>query len=186
MSEHFILLRKIRFACIVKWKKRAKWIQDNKIFYSCGEHLLFQPRKLPNDPKLIKIHNNVAIAADVCFENHDVIHFVIEGMYPAMDIKSHIGCIEIMDNVFIGAGSMIMPNVKIGPNVVVAAGSVITKDVPPGVIVGGVPAKVIGDFEDLIQRRIEESKLIFSHDRSELIESEWMKFYECRMKIRGA
>lgn len=180
MSELSILLRKIRFACMVSWEKRAKWLQKNNIFYECGEHILFQPRKLPNDPKYIKLHNNIAIAAGVCFENHDVIHFIIEGMTPGIMMKSHLGCIEIMDNVFIGAGSIIMPNVKIGPNVVVAAGSVITKDIPEGVVVAGVPAKVIGSFNDLIQRRIVESTALETNNRKKRIEDEWKQFYTKR------
>jgi len=177
MSELSILLRKVQFACMVSWKKRSQWLKDNNIFYECGEHLLFQPRKLPNDPKLIKIHNNVAVAADVCFENHDVIHWIIQGVVPDCGVKSHIGCIEIMDNVFIGAGSMIMPNVKIGPNVIVGAGSIVTKDIPEGVIVAGAPARVIGSFEELVKKRIEESKLIHTWDRDARIEDEWKKFY---------
>lgn len=175
MSELRILLRKIRFACIVGYKKKGMWIKKHDIFKECGEHVLFQPRKLPNDPKLIKIHNNVAVAADVMFENHDVIHFVYGGMQNG-DFKSHIGCIEVMDNVFIGAGSIIMPNVRIGPNAIVAAGAVVTKDVPPNTIVGGVPAKVIGDFWELRKRRLEEAKNIFTWDRSARIDEEWEKF----------
>lgn len=47
-----------------------------------------------------------------------------------------------------------MYNVKIGPNAIVAAGSVVVKDVAPGTIVGGNPAKVIGKFDDLMERRM--------------------------------
>jgi acetyltransferase-like isoleucine patch superfamily enzyme len=57
-----------------------------------------------------------------------------------------------MDNVFIGSGSVIMPNVRIGPNVIVAAGSIVTKDVPEVVIVAGIPAKVIGSFDDFYEK----------------------------------
>lgn len=46
-----------------------------------------------------------------------------------------------------------MYNVKIGPNAIVAAGSVVTKDVQPGTIVGGNPARVIGSFNDLMEKR---------------------------------
>ena len=46
-----------------------------------------------------------------------------------------------------------MYNVKIGPNAIVAAGSVVTKDVPEGCIVGGNPAKVIGKYENLVEKR---------------------------------
>ena len=52
--------------------------------------------------------------------------------------------IRIGNDVWIGAGSTIVDGVNIGDGVVVAAGSVVTKDVPPCSIVGGVPAKIIG------------------------------------------
>jgi tetrahydrodipicolinate N-succinyltransferase len=42
-----------------------------------------------------------------------------------------------------------MPGVTIGPNAVVAAGSVVTRNVAPGTVVGGVPAKVIGLTSEL-------------------------------------
>ena len=48
----------------------------------------------------------------------------------------------IGDNVWIGANVTILPGVTIGDYVVVAAGSVVTKDVPSGVLVAGVPAVV--------------------------------------------
>ena len=68
-----------------------------------------------------------------------------------------MGCIEVMDNVFIGANSIIMPNVRIGLNAIVAAGSVVTKDVGEGVIVAGVTARVIGKFNDIYLKRAQES-----------------------------
>lgn len=51
--------------------------------------------------------------------------------------------IVIGKNVWIGAGTTVLPGVTIGDNSIIGAGSVVTKDVPPNTIVAGVPAKVI-------------------------------------------
>ncbi|HEX6163006.1 MAG TPA: acyltransferase [Vicinamibacterales bacterium] len=51
--------------------------------------------------------------------------------------------IEIGDDVWIGAGAIVLPGVRIGNGSVVAAGAVVTESVPDHVVVGGVPAKVI-------------------------------------------
>jgi 2,3,4,5-tetrahydropyridine-2,6-dicarboxylate N-succinyltransferase len=50
---------------------------------------------------------------------------------------------EIEDDVLIGANAVILEGVKVGIGSVVAAGSVVTEDVPDGVVVAGVPAKII-------------------------------------------
>jgi len=51
--------------------------------------------------------------------------------------------IIIEDDVWLGAGVIITDGVKVGKGAVVAAGAVVTKDVPPHTVVGGVPAKLI-------------------------------------------
>lgn len=51
--------------------------------------------------------------------------------------------IVVEDDVWIGAGAIITDSVTIGKGAVVAAGAVVTKDVPPYTVVGGVPARVI-------------------------------------------
>ena len=56
-----------------------------------------------------------------------------------------IGCepVVIEDNVWLGANVTVLKGVTIGKNTVVAAGSVVTESLPPDVVAGGVPAKVI-------------------------------------------
>lgn len=100
-------------------------------------------------------------------------------------VQENIGCIEIMDNVFIGSGAIILGNVRIGPNAIVAAGSMVNKDVPEGAIVGGCPAKVIGNYFELYEKR--KNSLYPSEIRpkdqvvcKELEEYMWKKFFEQR------
>lgn len=56
----------------------------------------------------------------------------------------HCGPVKIKDRAWIGPRTIILHDVTIGEGAVVAAGAVVTKDVPPYTLVGGVPAKVIG------------------------------------------
>jgi acetyltransferase-like isoleucine patch superfamily enzyme len=61
----------------------------------------------------------------------------------SVDGRPHQAPIAIGDNVWVGARAMILKGVTIGTGAVVAAGSIVTKDVPPGVLAGGIPARVI-------------------------------------------
>ena len=133
----FEFLERLYFYMIPTAQKRVKWLKKKNKLAMLGEHVHWQPRKYPADAKKLKIHDNVAIAADVEFTMHDVIHWIFDGMAGKREYTEYIGCIEVHENVFIGAGSRILPNVSIGPNAIIAAGSLVNKDVPAGVIVGG-------------------------------------------------
>lgn len=139
--------------------KRADYLRKVKYFHHMGEHVCWKPYFLPSEPYLISIHNNVRITANVRFITHDMIQPMLRdaGSYPVrLENVFYMGKIEIFDNVMIGANSTILYDVKIGPNAIVAAGSVVVKDVPPGTIVGGNPAKVIGSVEEFAKKRYEQ------------------------------
>lgn len=86
----------------------------------------------------LKIGNHVDIASQVLIYNseHDI---------ESADFEAMTAPVEIEDYVFIGPRAIVLPGVKIGRGAVVAAGAVVTKDVAPFKIVGGVPAKEIGE-----------------------------------------
>ena len=88
----------------------------------------------------IRIGDGVRIAPNVRFHaaGHD----------PAHPELTDVGAdIVVEDGAWIGAGAILLQGVRIGRDAVVAAGAVVAKDVAPGTIVGGVPAKEIGKRE---------------------------------------
>lgn len=70
--------------------------------------------------------------------------------------------IIVEDDVWIGAGAIITDGVHIGRGAVIAAGAVVTKDVPPHTLVGGVPAKIIKKITRDDQNRIPDTAIYFS------------------------
>ena len=85
----------------------------------------------------ITIGNNVAIGNYVLIMDSDF-HNPADHTLPGAKAP-----IIIEDGVWIGARATILKGVTIGKHAVIAAGAVVTKDVPAGALVGGVPAKVI-------------------------------------------
>ena len=67
-------------------------------------------------------------------------------------VQERIGCIEIGDNVFVGSGTHILYDTKIGNNVIIGTFSVVTHDIPDNSVVAGVPARVIGTFDDYVKK----------------------------------
>lgn len=63
-------------------------------------------RKIPLYAKLISIGSNVWMASGVEFITHDVTHYMLNGMRDGNKYQEKIGCIEIGNNVFIGAGAL--------------------------------------------------------------------------------
>ena len=55
---------------------RIKYFRKHKVFAMLGENVFYQSRRIPVEPYLVKIHNNVTIAADVFIIPHDGIHMV--------------------------------------------------------------------------------------------------------------
>jgi acetyltransferase-like isoleucine patch superfamily enzyme len=116
-------------------------------------------------------YHNLAIGSDVYVNNQvyfDTYHPVIIGNGCSIGFRAsfvtatHVlksdfirerpldpaGCgpIVLEDYVWIGANATVLPGVRVGRGAIVAAGAVVTEDVEPGVVVGGVPARKIRDL----------------------------------------
>ncbi len=107
---------------------------------------LMGPQNWGTEPWLITIGDGTTVSFDCAFITHDGATRVIKRKEKYKDVVKY-GKITIGKNCFIGARSLIMPNVTIGNSCIVAAGSVVTKDIPSGEIWGGVPAKFIKKVE---------------------------------------
>lgn len=160
---------------------RSRLLKAINFFQKMGENVHFQPRKLPADPKYIRFHNNISVASGAVFITHDIMHYVFNNLPEKNQLYfANLGCIEVMDHVFIGANVIILPNVRIGPMAIVAAGAVVTKDVPMGAVVGGVPARIIGSFEQVADIRLAQSAKVREIDRRKRAVLEWTAFYAQR------
>ena len=180
------LQQTLRLYTILTSTNRTKYLRDKKIFGAIGENCNVMSRKIPLYAKLIKLGNNVRIASDVTFVTHDVTHVMLNAN-PSLNgehFKEKIGCIEIQDNVFVGAGSTILYGVRIGSNVIVGAGSLVNKDIPSNSVAGGVPARVISTFDEYIaKRKAEESYPETLGPGEEVIDDAtaqwcWQQFYK--------
>lgn len=116
------LYHSLRLLLCFEGYERANYIRKHNLFGYMGEDCYFHPWKMPSDPKHIFIHNNVKIASDVIFCNHDIANAMLNQMQGVTTFNYYLRDIEIFDNVLIGCNTLILPNKKIGPNCIVGGG----------------------------------------------------------------
>lgn len=132
-----------------------------RVFTRSGSHVFFDRAVYVKFPWLVHIGDRSSINRGVEFYpdfdgGHGIfigpdcyiaphVHFHAAG-HDLEDMTAHTGStITVEKHVWLGASCIVLPGVTIGENAVVAAGSVVTRDVEPNKIVGGVPARVIRD-----------------------------------------
>lgn len=118
-------------------------IHTRAIFYNpqniiIGKDTIIGEGAVLDGRDLILIGDHVDFASEVMVYNaeHDI---------ESPTFAAKLAPVKIDDYVFIGPRAIVLPGVTIGKGAVIAAGAVVTKDIDPFAIVGGIPAKVIGE-----------------------------------------
>lgn len=112
-----------------------------------GDGNLIGKKHWSSEPYLITVGNNCQLTDCKIFTHGG--GNVLRDKYPDFDC---FGKVNIGNYVYIGTNALIMPGVTIGDNALVAAGSVVTKSVPPRMVVAGNPAKVICTIDYYYER----------------------------------
>jgi acetyltransferase-like isoleucine patch superfamily enzyme len=118
-------------------------------YFSIGDNCAIWPYTNVTNPEYTRLGNNVMLT-NCTILGHDGSIAVLNMAYGKK--LDRVGKVDIKDNVFVGHGAIVLPGVTIGHNSIVAAGAVVTKDIPEHSIVAGVPAKVIGNTDELVER----------------------------------
>ncbi|MOA44598.1 Maltose O-acetyltransferase [compost metagenome] len=101
----------------------------------------------------LTIGSGVSVAPDVYLlsADHDP---------QSTDFAGRTAPVTIEDQAWIGTRAMVLPGVTVGRGAVVAAGAVVTRDVAPYTIVGGVPARLIGQRREDLSYRFDYFRLL--------------------------
>ncbi len=129
--------------------EHAEFLRRQGRFRAIGEHCSIQPHAVITDPPLTRLGNNVRLAGCKLIAHDGSINMLNRAFDVNLD---SVGAIDVGDDVFIGEDAIVLGGVRIGSRSIVAAGALVTKDVPSGWVVGGVPAKPIARIEEHVSR----------------------------------
>ena len=113
-----------------------------------GKNITFGKNIFINSSCHFQDQGGIKIGDDVFIGHNVVLATATHDLNPGMNRKLYYKPIEIKNNVWIGSNATILQGVTIGEWSVVAAGAVVTKNVEPFTIVGGVPAKFIKKVDE--------------------------------------
>lgn len=127
--------------CYIEPPLRANWGGKN-VHFGKGVYANFN-LTLVDDGEIF-VGDNVMFAPNVIIDTAThPIHPELRRKQAQYNLPIYIG-----DNVWIGAGSIVLPGVKIGKNSVIGAGSIVTKDIPENVVAIGSPCKVLREINE--------------------------------------
>lgn len=127
------------------------------------------------EPYLVEIGEDCLFSSNVHFHTHDGGVKVLNSIgYFNGQRMDKMGRIYIGNNCFIGNDARIMMGVKIGNNCIVGAGSIVTRNVPDGCVVAGIPAKVICTIEEYYQKNLNRGRFFPTPQMSKRRKKEYL------------
>lgn len=132
-----------------------KYYKNKGVKIGSGTFVL-DPKKIQIDitrPELLEIGENVFLHRGTIILTHDWASWCFVNSHNEF-IPSH-GKVKIGNNVWLGENVTILKGVTIGNNVIIGIGSIVTKDIPSNSVAVGIPAKVVGTYEDYYNKRKE-------------------------------
>jgi acetyltransferase-like isoleucine patch superfamily enzyme len=103
------------------------------------------PHMFGSEPYLVTIGDDVTVSHGVDFITHDGGLRAVRDRWPGAYVYAPI---TVGRRVFIGAHAVLMPGITVGDGAVVGVASVVTKDVAPGMVVAGVPARPVRSVDE--------------------------------------
>ena len=149
-----------------KWSfgaKRLRAFCARHMLTSCGENVNVERHARFGRGVTLGDRSGIGINASIGEQTHigsdvmmgpDCVIYTRNHRFDRLDIPMReqgygpVEPVEIGDDCWIGGRVTILPGVHVGNGAVIAAGAVVTKDVPPDAVVGGVPAKIIYNRKD--------------------------------------
>lgn len=163
-------------------RKRAEYLKKHELLGGIGENCKWGPWMLPLYSKMIRLHDNVVVHKTAKLVPHDMLNSFLSACDPKADFghRERLGCIELMDNVYIAMNVTVMPNVRINKNCIISAGSVVASDIPENSIASGVPAKPTGRFDMFVAlRKMTRGQAVKFKNQElpdEIAAAEWERF----------
>jgi acetyltransferase-like isoleucine patch superfamily enzyme len=168
--------------------KRAAYLKKHDILGAIGDNCKWGPWLLPLYPKLIRLGNNVHVHKTAVISTHDMLNKFLKTRNPDVDFGhgEKLGCVELMDNVYISMNVTIMPDVRINRDCIISAGSVVSSDIPENSVASGIPAQPVGRFDMFmaLRRMSKGQRAKFRNQELDdaIADAEWERFLRRRNK----
>lgn len=174
-------IKNFYYNTILRRRNPLKYMQKVGVNFPINGVFIYGTVEWGTEPWIITLGNNVHITNGCKFITHDGGTLLFRKSIPDLEITKPI---TVGDNVYFGNDVLVLPGVNIGSNVVIGARAVVTKDIPDNTVVAGVPARVIKNIDDYLEKLKNES-LHLGHLKGKEKDDALKKYYGYTGKSKG-